>query len=217
MTRTFAIGDVHGCYDQLRELIESKIRANAGDKIVFLGDYIDRGKKSKEVIDYIIGLNEKGFNIILLSGNHESMLLDSLETGDMTLWGWNGGYETLRSFGIDLINDLNKKYVKFFSELVWYHEDDGYLFVHAGFNDTLAEPFTDRMSMIWVRREIYRNPVLVNRFIIHGHTPITFDQCRNNVLSGNNVINIDTGCVYTEPGMGRLTAIEVNSKELFWA
>jgi serine/threonine protein phosphatase 1 len=214
MNRIFAIGDIHGCYDQLRELIESKIKATPGDKLLFLGDYIDRGKNVKEVIDYVISLKNKNFNIVTLIGNHESMLVDALETGDTTLWSWNGGYETLRSFGTDIVNDLDKKYIKFFNDLDWYHEVGENLFVHAGFNDTLADPFTDRMSMIWVRRETYRNPLLVDRTIIHGHTPITFEECKRNILNGNRVINIDTGCVYTEPGMGKLTAIELNTKEL---
>ncbi|MGE5406503.1 MAG: metallophosphoesterase family protein, partial [Methanosarcina sp.] len=199
----------------LRDIIENSLKATPGDRIIFLGDYIDRGSHSKEVIDYIISLKEKHFDIITLKGNHEAMLLDALETGDSTLWFWNGGYETVKSFNIDLIYDLDKKYVSFFNNLAWYHEEGKYLFVHAGFNDTLKDPFSDRMSMIWIRKEDYKNPVLAGRVIIHGHTPITVEECRRNLLSSKKVINIDTGCVYKEAGMRKLTAIELNSGKLF--
>ena len=72
--RLFAIGDIHGCFDSFQELIENKIQLSKNDRLVLLGDYIDRGPKSKEVIDYIINLQAKGYNIIALAGNHEVML-----------------------------------------------------------------------------------------------------------------------------------------------
>jgi serine/threonine protein phosphatase 1 len=213
--RLIAIGDIHGCIDQLRDIIENALKAAPGDRIIFLGDYVDRGMHSREVIDYIIGLKEKHSDIITLKGNHEAMLLDALETGDSTLWFWNGGHETVKSFNIDLINDLDEKYVSFFNNLAWYHQEGKFLFVHAGFNDTLRDPFADRMSMLWTRNEEYRNPVFAGKLIIHGHTPITVEECRKNLLRSKNVINIDTGCVYKEPGMGKLTAIELHSGELY--
>ena len=76
--RLLAIGDIHGCMDPFRELVEKKIRIRKSDRIVLLGDYIDRGYQSREVIDYIIDLQKQGFDIIPLMGNHESMLIDSL-------------------------------------------------------------------------------------------------------------------------------------------
>ena len=66
--RLFAIGDIHGCCDSLKELVENKIQFQKNDKLILLGDYIDRGDKSKEVVDFIMELQEKGFNIIPLMG-----------------------------------------------------------------------------------------------------------------------------------------------------
>ena len=74
--RLFAIGDIHGCFDSLKELIEHKIHLQKNDKLILLGDYIDRGDKSKEVIDFIIKLQEDGYDLVPLLGNHESMLLN---------------------------------------------------------------------------------------------------------------------------------------------
>jgi serine/threonine protein phosphatase 1 len=213
--RIFAIGDIHGCFDQFRTLLEEKIKATPDDRIILIGDYIDRGKKSREVVDYIIGLVWKGYDIIPLMGNHESMLLDALDLDDPDLWLWNGGGETLRSFGIELLNELEPRYVKFFENLVWYYSYDNYLFVHAGFNDTLENPFADKLSMVWIRKESYNNPVLKDRVVIHGHTPIPLDMLKENIMKTSKVIDIDTGCVYPGNEFGKLTAIEIPSKTLY--
>jgi len=100
--RLFAIGDIHGCYESLRKLIEHKIEIKKSDRLVFLGDYIDRGNQSRKVIDYIIELQKKDFDIITLIGNHESMLIDALDNDEfLSEWIQNGGFTTLISFGIN--------------------------------------------------------------------------------------------------------------------
>ena len=159
--RLFAIGDIHGCFDSLRELIENKIAIRKSDRLVFLGDYIDRGNQSREVIDYIIELKNKDFDIVALIGNHESMLLDALDN-DMFLpeWFQNGGSETMRSFGINSLKQLDQVYIDFFKGLQFYYFLNDFLFVHAGFNDRISNPFDDKYHMIWSRREKYTNPVL---------------------------------------------------------
>jgi serine/threonine protein phosphatase 1 len=215
--RLLAIGDIHGCFDTFCELVEKKIRITKSDRLVLLGDYIDRGNKSREVIDYIIDLQVHGFDIIPLIGNHESMMLDSVE-GDQSAYNWfmNGGYETLQSFGIESVNDLKSEYLRFFQNLLLYHIQDPFIFVHAGFNDEISNPFEDRFQMIWSRRESYLNPVFNEKIIVHGHTPVPFSVCREEIIARSRVINIDTGCVYEDlAGYGHLTAIELYTMELF--
>lgn len=206
--RLIAIGDIHGCYDQLRTLIEDKIKADREDTIVLLGDYIDRGPEIRKTIDYIIRLKEKGYNLVPLRGNHEVMMLNSIKTGDFSAWFWNGGETTLESFGIFYTGTLDDRYMRFFEELPWYYMEGNYLFVHAGFND--SDPFNDRNALIWTRNETYTNPLLTDKIIIHGHTPITVEQCIERIRSNNHVKNIDTGCVYDDPGYGVLTAIDLS-------
>ena len=215
--RLLAIGDIHGCFDQFRTLVEEQISIRKSDKLVLLGDYIDRGYQSREVVDFIIRLAENGFNVVPLIGNHESMLLDSL-TDDHFLYNWfmNGGEETLFSFGIESLQELDQKYIDFFKDLPYYYSLNQFLFVHAGFNDEIINPFEDTYQMIWSRREEYSNPVFNEKIIVHGHTPIPLSYCRKTVQSSSRVINIDTGCVYDEPGgYGHLTAIELHTGELF--
>ena len=214
--RLFAIGDIHGCFDSLRELIENRIAIRKTDKLVFLGDYIDRGNQSREVIDYIIELKNKDFDIVALIGNHESMLLDALDN-DIFLpeWFQNGGSETMRSFGINSLKQLDQVYIDFFKGLQFYYLLNDFLFVHAGFKDRISNPFDDKYNMIWSRREKYTNPVLRNKIIIHGHTPIPQLICNQEIQNHNHVINIDTGCVYADiKGFGFLSAFEIYSGEL---
>jgi len=217
--RLFVIGDIHGCFDAVRNLLEQKIQIKEGDKIILLGDYIDRGNQSREVLDYLIDLEEKGVDIVPLLGNHEAMLLDAYNNEGLTSkWIQNGGSETLKSFGINSLKDIESKYIEFIKGLPYYYAFDEYLFVHAGFNDRVSNPFADKYSMIWLCKQTYENPLLINKIIIHGHRPIPVDVCKEIVHSNKNVINLDTGCVYSNMiGYGTLTSIELNTRSLYFA
>ncbi len=216
-TRTFAIGDIHGCFDSFHKLVEHKIELKKNEKLILLGDYIDRGAQSKAVIDYIMGLRNRGFDITPLMGNHESMLLDAFDN-NMFLAQWiiNGATETLKSFRINSINELDQTYIDFFRSLKFYHSFENFLFVHAGFNDRADNPFEDKYQMIWECQEKYMHPAFIGKTIIHGHRPVTVTTCKEIIQANQQVINIDTGCVYADKvGYGHLSAIEVYTKELF--
>ncbi len=215
--RLFAIGDIHGCFGQFQELVEEQIQLRKEDKLILLGDYIDRGLQSKEVIDYIISLQNEGFDIVALTGNHEVMLLDAFEDeGNILLWLLNGGGRTLKSFGVESIKSLAPKYLRFFKSLPFYYAFGNYLFVHAGFNDGATDPFQDRYSMVWESSLSYSHPLLSGKTIIHAHRPIPLGYCFRQIEDNCKVINIDTGCVYKDSAdYGVLTAIELTSKKLF--
>ena len=217
--RLFAIGDIHGCFDSFRTMIEQKIQIRKEDKIVLLGDYIDRGTHSKAVVDYIMDLRDRGFDIVPLIGNHEAMLLDTLNNDEyLSKWIQNGGDETVRSFGISSLGKLSPRYIDFFKGLLYYFEFEQYLFVHAGFNDVINNPLQDRYYMIWRCKDKYLHPLLKNKTIVHGHRPISVAACTENVHSKNKVINLDTGCVYSDNnGHGSLTALELYTKCLYFA
>lgn len=216
MGRLFAISDIHGCYDPFYELVIKRINLDKSDRLILLGDYIDRGEKSKEVVDFILDLITKDFDITVLTGNHEAMLLDSYRNPEMLpLWYMNSGMTTLHSFGIRDIAEIDKKYVDFFSEMRYYEISGNLIFVHAGFNDYAPDPFIDSHNMIWECRMQYDNPLLAGKTIIHGHRPKTTDLVQKKINEKSKVIPIDTGCVYEdEPGYGNLSALEVNSMNL---
>jgi serine/threonine protein phosphatase 1 len=216
MDRFFAISDIHGCYRTFYELVVRTIKLKKSDRLILLGDYIDRGDQIKEVIDFIIDLKEKGFDITTLKGNHEAMLLDSILDPEMyALWMMNKGSTTLDSFGIAEAGQIEKKYIDFFSSLEYYREIGNILFVHAGFNDFITDPFSDFESMIWESNPSYLNPLLQGKIIIHGHRPKFVDYVKMQINEKSNVIPIDTGCVYDkELGYGFLSALDINRMEL---
>jgi serine/threonine protein phosphatase 1 len=217
-SRIFAIGDIHGCFDAFRELVENKLNLQRTDKLVLLGDYIDRGSQTRQVIDYILKLQQDDFQLIALKGNHEAMLMNAYHDNySIPIWIYNGGHATFRSFGIKKLADLDPSYIAFFSSLPYYYLNSDVLFVHAGFNDRIEDPFSDNQHMIWHCSSKYTNPRLVNCTIIHGHSPIPLLQLKEILLQNSKVINIDTGCVFNErQGYGHLSAIEINTRTLFY-
>lgn len=216
MNRLFAISDIHGCFDTFHELVVNVIDLQKSDRLILLGDYIDRGNKSREVTDLIMDLMKKGFDIIPLTGNHEQMLIDSYTSPDrLPLWYMNSGMTTLNSFGINDITEIEPRYIEFFKSLGFYYETDNFIFVHAGFNDHAADPFSDKENMIWECRPSYYNPAFMGKTIIHGHRPKKPAYIRALISEKSKVIPIDTGCVYdNDPGYGYLSALDVLKMDL---
>lgn len=216
MGRLFAISDIHGCFDAFHSLVIRHIGLTKSDRLILLGDYIDRGEKSKDVIDFIIDLMNTGFEITPLTGNHEAMLLDAWSNRDMLpLWLLNDGMSTMYSFGTNDINYIEKKYIDFFHNLNYYEKVGNFLFVHAGFNDFAPDPFSDIHDMIWECRTFYNNPELRTKTIIHGHRPKRPEIIKKLISENSKVIPIDTGCVYEkEQGYGFLTALDVGAMKL---
>ena len=217
MNRLFAISDIHGCFKPFYELVVNTIKLSRSDQLILLGDYIDRGEQSREVIDFIIELINKGYNITALRGNHEEMSLDSYKNPDLLpLWFMNNGISTLESFGIQDISEIESRYIEFFESLKYYIIIGDVIFVHAGFDDFALNPFENKHTMIWECSASYRNPLLADKTIIHGHRSKTISHVKNLISERSKVIPIDTGCVYAkEIGYGNLSALEVNSMRLF--
>ncbi|MBP8958915.1 MAG: serine/threonine protein phosphatase [Bacteroidales bacterium] len=216
MNRLFAIGDIHGCFRTFYELVNSHIHPEKSDRIILLGDYIDRGPGIREVVDYIMELIEMGFNVTPLMGNHEWMLVNSYDDPRMLpLWYLNEGITTLESFGIANIRNIENEYIKFFRNLIFYEKVGDFYFVHGGFNDTLEDPFSDKEAMLWESRLSYSNPVFTGKTIVHGHRPKLLEYSRKMVKEKSKVIPIDTGCVYgREMNYGYLSALDVGNMEL---
>ena len=214
MNRIFVIGDIHGCCNTFKKLLSEELDIQKSDEIYCIGDYIDRGKDSKGVIDFIIDLRIKGYQIHTLRGNHEQMMLDStIDQESLYLWLQNGGTETLRSFGISSVNKLPGEYLAFLKQTEFFITTDEYIFVHAGLNFRIKNPFTDKEAMLWTRDEYFDKSKTNNRIVIHGHTPIPFEALVKQPNPGK--INIDGGCVYNYiPGFGNLIALSLPGMKL---
>ena len=197
---TYAIGDVHGCLDQLQRLIERCLDHGGGrpSRFVFVGDYIDRGPDSRGVIDLLIALQGERPEVICLRGNHEAIMLEALRTGNGMLWYANGGASTLDSYHIDDPAGLPDKHVDWAAALRLWHDDGQRFFVHAGVNPQVPLDAQDERDLLWIREPFLSSTRDYGRLIVHGHTPL-----RSGVPDRRpNRLNIDTACVYG----GTLTA-----------
>ena len=165
--RTIVIGDIHGCYDELVALIEKVQYNKESDKLIFLGDYIDRGKDSSKVVAFIRDLQRQNKNVIALRGNHEQMCIDYSDTYEITWW-WNGAQETVDSYGAN--DEQFKSDVRWMETLPLYYEDDNYIYVHAGID---ANKPLDQQSdtMLWVRETFINSTAKFDKQVIFGHTP----------------------------------------------
>jgi serine/threonine protein phosphatase 1 len=178
------------------------------DKLVFLGDYIDRGSDSRLVIKYIRNLQENNKNVIALMGNHEDMLLKYLHEGDSN-WLWNGYQSTMNSYeGHD---KQFKKDAQWIKNLPLYHEDKHFIYVHAGIDAYKPMKKQNKDTLLWVREPFIYGSKEYHKQVIFGHTPTIFiNEDYKPVQTYTNNIAIDTGCVYG----GRLTALIIEDDEV---
>lgn len=210
--RTIVIGDTHGCYNELKELIsileENNEYRRGIDKLVFLGDYIDRGSNSKLVIEFIRNLQENNNNVIALMGNHEDMLINYLD-GTNEDWLWNGHRATIDSYGGYTEQFHND--VQWIRNLPLYHEDDNYIYVHAGIDPKKSMKKQKRHTLLWVRNEFIYNEKKYHKKVIFGHTPTAnLGEGDKPVRTFSGNIDIDTACVYG----GALTALIIENGEV---
>jgi serine/threonine protein phosphatase 1 len=221
----YAVGDIHGERERLEALLAA-LPLRPDDRIVFVGDYVDRGPDSKGVVDLLLSLADD-YACVFLAGNHESMFLDFLGwrndvyfAGDAFLA--NGGDRTLVSYGyFDLADpqpanlELPPAHEKFYRSLQLYHRDGDYVFVHAGLGHALLRErdldYALRRAkvedLLWDRSTLDA-PHALGVTVVYGHTPSHDFAVRwNRPFS----IGIDTGAVYG----GRLTAIRLPDETIF--
>lgn len=209
-TRVYAIGDIHGRADLLRSL-HAMIAADAAQApaerhvLVHLGDYIDRGPASAEVIEILIGGGPAGFECVNLKGNHDDYLLRFHDHGEWgENWLMNGGGPTLASYGVSadgdtfqalwnlpeiretFVDKLPAAHLAFFRSLGLWHREGDYLFVHAGLRPGQALEDQDPADLIWIRDDFLYSDADFGRVVVHGHTP------RPEPVVRDNRIGIDT-------------------------
>ena len=203
--RVIAIGDIHGCSNALRALLDA-IAPGPGDTIVTLGDYVDWGPDSRGVIEQLIDLSRR-CNLIALLGNHEEMLLESLESDSMLRsWLELGGEETLSSYpyegGAEI---LPNEHVEFIRGCRDFYETSSHIFVHANYDANVPLEQTDRTTLGWRFIDEHRVQThFSGKTVVVGHTP----QVSGLVLDLGCLICIDTDCSRG----GWLTALDVRSR-----
>lgn len=221
--RRFAISDIHGCAKTLRHALFESIRLRKTDQLFLLGDYIDRGPDSRDVLDCIMDLQLRGYKVQALRGNHEQLMLDAYNAigkagaaEALDCWIQGGGQATLRSFGVASPAQVPKRYWDWLAKLSYYIVLDDYYLVHAGFKLTGTDPLKDTDAMLWIRN--WQKPELQqwagSRLILFGHTP----QARSGIerqiqqMEQQRCCCIDGGCVYAglRAEMGNLCIFDLD-------
>lgn len=212
--RRLVIPDIHGCARTFRHLVEEVVRFEPGDTLYLLGDLIDRGPRSKEVLDTVLRLQAAGLAVVPLRGNHEQMLLDAgRDLDDFRLWMINGGGVTLANFGVKDTCDIPLEYREFLASLPYYVELEEFILVHAGLNFLIPDPLRDRAAMLWARQYVVDRELIGGRRLICGHTPQSRTAIRQSLTT--DLILLDNGCVYRHhPELGCLTALDLDSMAL---
>ncbi|MBY0612839.1 MAG: serine/threonine protein phosphatase [Beijerinckiaceae bacterium] len=208
--RIYVIADVHGRADLLHPLlkrIDADMRAASGaSMLIFLGDYVDRGPYSAEVIALLL-LMQRYKTCVFLAGNHERMLLRFLDDPVANAhWLDNGGLETLRSYGVTLsrttdLEDLHRL-ADTFGERLGRHRDflaglqtsvviGDYLFVHAGIRPGVPLPMQASDDLLTIREPFLSFAGNLGKRVVHGHTPVREPDFRS------NRINLDCGAFAT--------------------
>jgi len=214
----YAIGDIHGCLSELTSL-HKKILENdkfkvKEDLLVYLGDYIDRGIKSKQVVDQILKLKNNKIKTVHLMGNHEEFLNDFLfkKINNIKKWLNFGADQTFRSYDIEIVNfikdgfedviidrlrnallkKMSDEHISFFKNLEMSFSTEKYLFVHAGIDPKKTLEDQTHENFLWSRsKDFFDKEFKSDKIIVHGHTP------EPNVINDPYRINIDTGCYFS--------------------
>ena len=225
-TLVYAVGDVHGRADLLRTLferIDADAKSHAGTAhLVMLGDYVDRGFQSRQVIEFLMSDRVSHFETSFLKGNHEEALLRFLEQPEHgPEWANYGGRETLVSYGVRpprslTMNDewveaharfveaFPEEHLHFMRSLELSKRIGDYGFVHAGTRPGRAFEEQQEHDLLWIRDEFLNAGGRDDVVVVHGHTPA--DDAYNDFRR----INIDTGAYFS----GRLTAVRLEKDQI---
>jgi serine/threonine protein phosphatase 1 len=216
----YAIGDIHGCYDALLNVmarIETDCAAfNGRILVVCLGDYIDRGDRSKDVLEYLCSFRHGRIDLVALCGNHEQSFVEFLNNPQsLARWRRFAGVETLRSYGIDVTRlrdsgpteelqiDLQQNiplsHRDFLESLPVMVQIGTLVLVHAGLRPGIPIELQSDTDLMWIREPFLSEGPLLPVTVIHGHTPST------EPAFGKGRVGIDTGAYAT----GRLTALRI--------
>ncbi|EAY26746.1 metallophosphoesterase [Microscilla marina] len=222
--RRFAIGDVHGCFKTLHYLVTEVIQLTQDDQLFLLGDYINRGPDSPGVLHFLIYLQQNGYQVFPLRGNHEQMLLDDWKDYQRlhsTQYQSHVKNWTLNNAFIDKNGQLMPELDKFLNNLPYYYELNDFYLVHAGFDFDLGVPHAleDFERMLWVRYFEPDYAIIQQKPILHGHTTRSIDEIQASVKDRTGAIPLDNGCYKSlreiyNPYYGSLCGLNLDSFEL---
>lgn len=221
--RTIVIGDCHGHRATLLELLVSlRLERGPDTTILFTGDVVDRGPDSKGVLDLIMWVQREQFNVVVVRGNHEQLLLDAASTGvheDLLAFTENGGTETLRSFGVTHPSQIPSVYLDFIAKTPLYWQNERFICTHASLPCDIDEPISaaHRHEIMW-KRTTWTDPAfLKGKRLVTGHQIKSLREIRESLATQH--IFVDNGCYlgsgYQRGVKGKLVAVELENSRLW--
>ena len=207
--RIFVVSDIHGYYNLFEKLLE-KIDLTKNDLLIILGDSCDRGENSIELYLKYIELQEQGYQVKHIWGNHEDMLYESafISSYYRDLWYKVGGDETVYNYTLYIKKIIGKNEKKFLEEMPFMIVSDKSIFVHAGFDCSKSVEEQETDYLLWNRDKFWENNN-TGKNIFFGHTPSISGEVREYT---NNVFCLDTGSFFNY----KLGIIEIKSKKIFY-
>jgi serine/threonine protein phosphatase 1 len=218
MPRRFVATDLHGCFHTFRHLVEQELQLRPDDTLYLLGDYVNKGPDSGGVLEYLMRLQELGFQIHCLRGNHDQELLDAAHGRHEKMWVTEAERAmTLASFGVQQVEAIPAKYLAWLDALPYELELPDYVLVHAGYNFALppAQMRTDYQTMLNTKYFVFDPTRLAGKRLLHGHVPTPLAQVQAQVAARAGAIGLDTGCVYRHNlELRHLAALNLDTWEL---
>lgn len=217
----WAIGDIHGCANTFKKLVRDVLMLNKDDQLFLLGDYIDKGKHANEVLDFILELQNDGFSIFPIRGNHEEDFLNAWKEYDSATFEL---YVTRLCKNKNLTHDgvPKKEYATLLLNMPYAIETEDYILAHAA---VLPGPdFSDTSYMLHQYKLELTSAELQGKVLLRGHQPTPLVEIEEAIQTRKTVIPLDNGCVYSgkkskkKPieGLGKLVAFNMNTRELCW-
>lgn len=209
-SRTIIISDIHGCLEPFERLLEKVKYMPEQDRLILLGDYVDKGPQSREVVDAVMRLVQQ-YGVLALRGNHDQRLVDFIRGDDPVVLGKfaeHGGPPTLQSYiGSLEVTESSRaearrimeaeyaSHLDFLEGLPLYAEDDRHIYVHAGLRPGLSDwTLQSEHDLMYIKDEFYLHPTTVDKTVIFGHTIATKLHGTPDVWFGEDKIGIDGGC-----------------------
>lgn len=228
MKRTLVISDIHGCYTSFNELLAVMNYQPEDDQLILLGDFVDRGPQSRQVVEQVISLVQNE-GAIAIQGNHDERLVDvMLERSEQALMKFSdhGGRQTAESYAgitqgtVDhiitcaktVIHEQYAHHLTFLDELPYYYEDDHFIYVHAGLNPNyLNWKKQPKRDFLYMKEPFLSRPTTVSKTIIFGHTKVMDIHGKPDIWFGEGKIGIDGGCASGH----QLNGLEITGKDQF--
>jgi serine/threonine protein phosphatase 1 len=232
--RTLAIGDIHGGFRAIQQLLERVNYDPTKDKLIFVGDYVDGWSETKQVIDFLCKLHEENNSIVFIRGNHDQWMIDFIEGGGhiaVPLWVNQGGRETLESYGAHIMPqmsdymvdvDIPDSHKEFLLATELFHIDkQNRGFVHGGYNSFEGLGHDEPYVYMWDRDIAHFLPMRSSdptprilrphKELYIGHTTTLMWKTTKPICLHGKYFNIDTGGGWG----GKLTAIDIDTKQVY--